>query len=421
MRSLRTGLTAALAVTLVLSGVASPARAGGKKTPDPTARGPHAVSTADYDLGDSAFHLPDFHSSESDEVAPLELAGRVHYPRDLTAGRWPMVLIAHGLASTCADREASDAFDDATAKLYGPDAPEDPDEIARLEEIAERTGQLLNQWPCAPGTPQIPSLRGYDYLGKQLASHGFVVVSIGVNGVNVGEMGEAQDAARAGVANKHLAMWRDLVTSGRGPLAGKLKAGFRGHVDLQRVGLIGHSRGGRGVMRQAADANRKDIPSGVRIGAVLGLEPIGYYQPDDDLDGEWHTPYRVTRIPSATILGTCGYGDPDYFDNNKDRNQAPVFLWNMHGANHNFFNVQWSPESGQVQAQDDALPLPEPGKCGPEPRDRKLSESQQRTVGLAYMSAFMRRFLAGDHRFDPMLTGRTHPMSAVTKVDVQSS
>ncbi|MBM2622054.1 hypothetical protein JIG36_41780 [Actinoplanes sp. LDG1-06] len=434
MRSINMRVAILAAAAVLLSGAAPAAAAGTAKQAgagsveaatkakpaDPTAYGRHAVATADYSLGDSAFAIPGFHTFGTDQVAPLELAGRVHYPRDLTKGRYPLVMFAHGLFSTCADRAASAEFDAATGVLYGPDAPEDEAEVARLEAIIERTGALLNQWPCAPGTPGIPSLRGYDYVARQLASHGFVVVSIGVNGVNIGDMGQDQDDARAKVANKHLKMWRDLVTSGRGALAGRLPAAFRGHVDLQRVGLVGHSRGGRGVMTQAADVNASSIPEGVRLGAVLGLEAVGYFRADDD--PQWETPYLVTRIPSASIVGTCGYGSTDYFDHLRGRNQAPAHLWTIHGANHNFFNTQWSPESGQVQAVDDALPLPEPGKCGPEGAlDRKLSEAQQRRVGAAYISAFFRRYLGGEKSLDPMLTGRTHPMAGITAVDVRSS
>lgn len=193
----RIGPRLAAVVTGVLLLVTTAPGAQASAQPDPTAPGKHKVAVADYNLGDSAFRIPGFTTFGSDKPAPLELAGRVHYPSDLNNGPYPLVLLAHGLWSTCADRAASDEFDAANKILYGPNPPEDPEELARLEAISERTGELLNRWPCAPGTPGLPSLRGYDYLGQQLASHGFVVVSIGVNGVNVGEMGEIQDEARA--------------------------------------------------------------------------------------------------------------------------------------------------------------------------------------------------------------------------------
>lgn len=35
------------------------------------------------------------------------------------------------------------------------------------------------------------------------------------------------------------------------------------------------------------------------------------------------------------------------------------------------------------------------------------------------MSAFFRRHLAGEKQFDPMLSGRTHPLSKIAVVDAQ--
>jgi hypothetical protein len=406
-----------VAATLLLAGVVPAAYATTRPEPlDPVKSGELAVATADYNLGDDAFRLPDFTTGDTDQPAPLELAGRVHYPKKISAGKYPMVLIVHGDWTPCADRAASEQVKAAREKLYGNNAPEDPDEIARLEQIIDRGNENLYRWPCAPGTPALPSLRGYDYLGKQLASHGFVVLSIGVNGINRGDLGE-QDRARAVLADKHLTMWNDLVASGKGPLAGRLPSALRGHVDLGRVGLIGHSKGGRGVMWQAADAYKASRPAGVRIGAVLGLEPIKTPPFDDRAEVERR--FLNTRIPSATILGSCGYASADYFDLGKNRSKAPVYLWNIHGANHNFFNTEWSPQSGQVDAADDAGE-PEPGKCGPEgDLHRKLTEDQQREVGIGYMSAFFRRHLTADKSFDPMLTGRSQPLSAVTTVDVR--
>jgi hypothetical protein len=73
--------------------------------------------------------------------------------------------------------------------------------------------ERYNQWWSASGTPPIRSYRGYDYLGENLASYGFVAVSISANGVNVGDQ-NMQDQARAALINKHLAMWQQLTGTG---------------------------------------------------------------------------------------------------------------------------------------------------------------------------------------------------------------
>lgn len=185
----------------------------------------------------------------------------MHYPKNLGRGRHPVVLISHGLWETCADREADRAEKKAVADL---EHTTDPAEQARLEAIIAKSFKALNSWPCAAGTPAIPSYRGYDYLGKALAAQGIITISISANGVNVGEGGQIQDEARAALISKHLSLWQRLSTKGDGPLAQALKGAqrFKGHADLTNVGLSGHSRGGVGwPSKQLTYARRNGRPA----------------------------------------------------------------------------------------------------------------------------------------------------------------
>ncbi|MGK5440545.1 hypothetical protein ACSNN7_01755 [Micromonospora sp. URMC 105] len=407
--------------------------------PDPSAPGPHAVRTVAYTLGDTAFQVPGFHAGDGSRLADIELAGAVHYPADVGHGGHPLVLLSHGLWETCADRRAGAAWESAFRRLYGPDPLSDPAERERLEAVLDKNGAALNRWPCAAGVPALPSYRGYDYLAQRLASHGFVVVSISANGINVGEGGEPQDMARATLINKHLQLWQQLATRGRGPLAGRFVDGrgrpaqvdFAGHVDLTNVGTLGHSRGGRGVMWQAADAHRNQWPSGVQVKAVVPLEPAGYYTPDDRPRPE----YQVTKIPFVAVGGACDlavglHGPSQYVTDVHGANTAPVHQITVRGANHNFFNTQWSPRSGQVMAHDEVHEhrilapgeqLPPPGRCvavDTDTEERQLDEDDQRRVALTYVTAFFLRYLDGRTDLDPTLTGREHPLADVADVRV---
>jgi hypothetical protein len=394
-------LLTAVSVGIARAATTDPAApAGAAGSADPGAPGPERVATLTYTLGDSAFHVPAFHVDPTDtDLAPIELTGVVHYPRDLSGGPHPLVLLLHGLAETCADR---------TAPPFSHE---------------------LNQWPCAPGTPPIPSYRGYDYLGENLASYGFVAVSISANGVNVGDQG-MQDPARATLINKHLAMWQQLTGTGGGPLAGRFTdpdtgatrtVDFTGKIDMTRVGTFGHSRGGRGVMYQAADSHRADWPVGVQIRAVFPMAPAGIAVPEDpDLAAEVLT----TTVPFAEWDGTCDYAvTGNFFEVNGAKDRAGSRRLLVHGANHNFINTQWSPSSGQVGASDDADlgPRPGPGLCTERVGDapvRQLTEAEERTVATGYVSAFFRRYLTGDTAMDPILDGASQPYAALTTVDI---
>ena len=73
---------------------------------------------------------------------------------------------------------------------------------------------------------------GYAYLGQLLASRGYIVTSVDMNFINGGIRGE--NDGRGWLLLKHLDAWKEFGERDDTPFTGK--------VDLQRVGLIGHSR-----------------------------------------------------------------------------------------------------------------------------------------------------------------------------------
>jgi dienelactone hydrolase len=146
---------------------------------------------------------------------------------------------------------------------------------------------------------------GYAYLGRHLASHGYVVVSVDQNFLNGSIAGDAEGAEqplRARILLEHLRVWEGWASDG-GP--------FEGRVDLQRVALIGHSRGGEAVVHAAAIAQDPSLapdPSWptlddrvVRVEAVAALMPS---------DGQWqqHGPRRLDGT-SYLVLGAGLDGD----------------------------------------------------------------------------------------------------------------
>ncbi|MDH6218360.1 alpha/beta hydrolase [Streptomyces pseudovenezuelae] len=423
--------TLALAATALLwqavlpGGAVAQPSSGAETPPGASLR----VATAAYDLG-GIYTDPDIST-------PLDVSAVVHYPADLGRGGRPRPLIVqeHGLWYTCADREAEHVVDTTPPPPIppkdGPVPPPTPE-----SEALDRAYHQLTQWPCRPGVEPLPSDAGYDYLGEYLAAQGFVVVSIDANAINAVADTDAvtgdEYAARANLVNEHLALWQRLVRTGRGPLAGKFtdavtgrpaRVDFRGRVDLREVGTMGHSRGGKGVLYQAADVHRDQWPAGVEIKAVAAVAPVY-----DWSDGADHNATLVTRAAVAGLTGTCdasGGNSTPYFDNALGRNHTGLYDFKVHGAEHNYFNTQWSPRSGQVMASDDAEPYGEEGSGLCTERDtrtgeRELTEAQQRRVAEVYLSAFFRRHLLNDTRTDPVLRGDGHPLADVTRIDVQA-
>ncbi|MGH8777752.1 alpha/beta hydrolase family protein [Paraburkholderia sp.] len=90
----------------------------------------------------------------------------------------------------------------------------------------------------------VDSFRGYDYLGETLATNGYVVISIDANDVNAeqqGLKGDITSTARAQLVLATLDHFFDeqMIKTAYPDLAGKL--------DRDRIGIMGHSRGGEGV------------------------------------------------------------------------------------------------------------------------------------------------------------------------------
>ena len=203
------------------------------------------------------------------------------------------------------------------------------------------------------------STPGYLYLCELLASHGIIAATIDVNFLNGSNFGE--NDARAIVHLEHVKQFRTWNGSAPHPLHGK--------VDLNRILLLGHSRGGEGV-GHASFFNRlasiqPDIFSPVvpldgsvglgpyRFGltAVVAIAPTDrQYQP---LTGPTVVPDRYFLIHGSRDGDVSTFAGYNTFNRAHavDRANATVsdgrlkaVLW-VFRANHNQFNRAWASET----------------------------------------------------------------------------
>ncbi|MGW4490108.1 poly(ethylene terephthalate) hydrolase family protein [Amycolatopsis sp. NPDC004368] len=355
-------------VALVFTSLVSPATAAPAAVPDPLAPGPHRVEEAGYTLGDQAFQPTGF-------PGKVELTAEAYYPADTGNGPYPLVVLLHGRHPTC--------------------FPEDPD-------------QETGDWPCPSGMKPIPSYLGYGALGTSLASHGYAVISISANGINSVDNQDTSFGmpARGELVLKHLSLLRDWQASGTGRLPAAAVRSF----DLGRIGLMGHSRGGEGMVN-AIEQNAQ-LASPFAIRALFTLAPT---------DKERRVP---EGLPVGTLVGDC---DQDvsslegvhYYDDGRYRlpdDRFPRELAVVGGADHNFFNTVWSP--GADGGFDDWFGASD-SPCAPASPTR-LTASQQVDVGTAYMSSFFRYHLGGEQAFAPLWKGAAGAPASLgaTKVDV---
>ncbi|MFD7653802.1 hypothetical protein ACFV4N_07455 [Actinosynnema sp. NPDC059797] len=344
-----TAATAALPAALPAGGV------------DPGTPGPFATRTGEYRL--DPVTAPGY-------AVPLEMEAVVVAPVG-APGRRPLALFLHGRHITCYDG-----------------------------------AQGLLEWPCPAPAKPVPSHRGYLQAQRLLASQGYVTASISANSVNAQDTldVDAGAGARSALVRAHLARWADWAGAGRGSAPEVVRAAPV--ADLGEVLLVGHSRGGEGVNRAVLDSlsppppgSGYDGPVRWRVKGQLLIGPTIF----------GHNP--APDVPSATILPGCDGDVADlqgqlFVDATRGVSRGTALHGALYfvGANHNYFNTEWTPGQAEAPAQDDFRTPPADAVCSPGTPTR-LTPEQQQTAGATYIAAAARLFVAGDRRVLPLLDG----------------
>jgi hypothetical protein len=245
--------------------------------------------------------------------------------------------------------------------------------------------------------PAVSSEQGYIYLIDLLASHGIIAVSVDEDYLN-GSWGEM--AARAIVLLRHLQRWRTWnATPGNS---------FYRKVDIDRIGLAGHSRGGEAVavawlfntmLNNPADP---DHNFNFKLRSLFAIAPV-----DGQIVGviNPHTGLPFANVPvvvqNADYMVMHGTHDGDVFDfegyKTFDRAQ-PVnvagsatksLLW-VYGAIHNQWNTMWGTAD----------------PCTVTPAAEIISAADEQSIGKAFVSGFYLMTLKDKDRYVKLFEGK---------------
>lgn len=221
----------------------------------------------------------------------------------------------------------------------------------------------------------------YDFLLTHLAKNGFIAVSIDVRYFDgVSDVHGMRGHGRAEALFPHL----NIINTAFGTTV------------QNNIGIMGHSRGGDGVVKAARINQQQAL--GHNINAVIALAPTDQYGAEV-LGGAWSTPFFVLYgSRDGDIDGgiwTTGYTVPQtgfaHFDRANGSKKSMCFVYR---ATHNGFitsNVD-APWDGDVIA--DMEPV-----------------ATQQAFTKAYMNAFYRWHLKNESQWEGMFAGEWTPAS----------
>ncbi len=262
------------------------------------AQGASSAAVRAYPIEATGYDIRDV-NVEGIPLAGTTLYGVVRHPTSLGEGPFPLVVMLHGNHGICRRTPTSD--EDACAQSADHECPQ-------------------------PGWFTTPNAEGLAYLAETVAAQGYVAVSISGNAVNCRNNWIPE---RAALIRGHLERWTQFAT-GAAPFDDR----FVGALDLDRVALFGHSRGGEAVAEVPALLESSPV-AGVRVVSVFSLAPTDFGDSAPE-----NVAYNVL-LPACDgdvqfLFGTDIYDRSIRFDDGFPRAQLL-----MAGANHNFFNTEW--------------------------------------------------------------------------------
>ncbi len=323
---------------------------------NPEVQGPYGIKENDYKLP----------SAEYADILPgrqTELWARVYAPTEASGNlpetKMPLALFLHGNHMTCG---------------------------TGTNPRIDNNAQYTMNGTCPNGYVVTPNHRGYDYIARNLATWGYVVVSISANrGINAGSSvsgDQGLNLARGRLVLKHLEQLSSWNKNGGS--ANLIGFDLKDKLDFEEIGLMGHSRGGEGMraanhIYYAPGSNWPEKIGPMTIKALIEIGPV---------DGQTQLTLNAPNLAWSVLLPLCD-GDVSSLEGVKpfdrmyktttETPMKPKSTFIVWGANHNYFNTEW--QRSDAGGCDDHQPIFD---------SNRIDSPQQQKVGIYAVSGFLR-------------------------------
>ncbi len=303
-------------------------------------KGAFAIAEYEYDSG----ALVDADVLNVHTQVKTDVRGRIFLPKG--KGPFPLVVFLHGNHSTC-------------GLSSGEGNP-------RLDLNVDFT----TSGRCPAGYVEVPSYRGYDASARLLASWGYAVASINANRGITGRDGtDSFDSsliyARGNLVLRHIEELFKWSRDGKSSLLHAEGLDLFNRLDISKVGLMGHSRGGEGV-RYAYNIYKDSQGSGKWKVRIPGLQFQGIFEigPVDVGTNSGLNKIEARGVAWNVLIPGCDRDVSDFSGVNPfermeldGRDGFPKSVFTLWGANHNFFNSQWQVSDAPHECIGEQVPL----------------------------------------------------------------
>lgn len=248
-----------------------------------------------------------------------------------------------------------------------------------------------------------PSYLGYEYLGRYLASNGYVVVSVDENICN--DLGVMNDS-RAIILLENMEALLNENNNSSSPLYG--------YIDTHSLAIAGHSRGGEsvataylfnGLNAYPEDGNLK-FNYHFDISAVIAIAPtVDQYMPVNHAvkisDVNYLLIHGANDQDVSLVMGEKQYNNVTFTtDGDRLHRKALVYIL---GANHGQFNTEWGRYDGI------------PTTNGYLNTANFIAAEDQREIAKAYFRTFLDSSFGIDDTYSGLLSENSAYLSYLPK------